>query len=492
MKKILLAFSALLFAVMSSAMPPMPSVSKLFDAAIKAGRAPASGYIFSDPSAGTTYSEVQNYASKNDYIILNKELKSVTRFGGVADMVVKVIFLPRLEAYDYMVEYAIEKITGESILYSSFSGKPKASFFSNIDGSFSNIRDNGFQYLSCHWSGNVVDGLIDGEGVGVNIWVDNGGTHFYIFSGNFKKGWDQNSKHPFCHFWNKDDMYWLKNINQIKQFWTADYTVGDFRGGVASFKAEGGYSGFINKTGKFVLTLGKYEIISEFPDVSSSGSYAVVKKQSDGLEWKVNSAGVLYEYSDNQVAILAAQKAEAERQAELKRQEEERQRILAEKKAAEEKRIAEAKMRAYKEKCKANTNINLWHIGDRLCYNFDEYRQGPLITATLESWNSDKSRALVKIVTSPSASANLDGESLSKNNRIWIPTHGGNWHLALDEEIERGIKEDRSRPGHTERYLKVCPYCDGKKGYKDSWRGWKTCERCNGLGVVEDERWVED
>ena len=183
------------------------------------------------------------------------------------------------------------------------------------------------------------------------------------------------------------------------------------------------------------------------------------------------------------------------------RAEEERQRLLAEKKKAEEKRLAEEKEAAILRSIEPNKNPKLWSKGCRLAYRYPEGKN--YIIATLEEWNENKTKVKVKIVASPGSSWTLKGESLEKNNTMWVSTHGEGWHLATDAEIEAAIKKDNSSKPNViykependncrhcnGRGKIICKRCDGKGKYTVN-EGWNyyftyTCDKCYGKGWQE-------
>ena len=162
--------------------------------------------------------------------------------------------------------------------------------------------------------------------------------------------------------------------------------------------------------------------------------------------------------------------------------------MLAEQKAAEEQRLAAAKEANLRQRIEANKNTRLWTRGSRLCYRYPSGNE--YVLATLEEWNSNRTKVKVKIVASPSATRTLNGDLLEKNNTMWVSARNEGWHLALDEEIEIALRNDESiRKQEPTRQVivqdersKDCPECNG--------RGVKPCSSCDATGIMTS--WFSD
>ncbi len=91
-------------------------------------------------------------------------------------------------------------------------------------------------------------------------------------------------------------------------------------------------------------------------------------------------------------------------------------------------------------KIKTNSNKALWKLGCKLC---NQTTNG-IICGVLNQWNENKTKVLVKILTSPGGS--YEGEQLTKNNTIWVSSSGKGWHLCLEDEIQTSLNNDNSNP----------------------------------------------
>jgi hypothetical protein len=117
-----------------------------------------------------------------------------------------------------------------------------------------------------------------------------------------------------------------------------------------------------------------------------------------------------------------------------------------------------------------NSNRALWKLGNKICLEYN----GDIICGTINQWNEDKSLAQIKIVTSPGGT--YEGESLSKNNLIWVSSSGKGWHLCLDDEIQKSLANDKSEKKTEPIFVpKTESYCSACGG-----RG--SCLECNGRG----------
>lgn len=423
------------------------------------------------------YCKAHNYLYNDDY-----KKKSIKVFGSGAETVAEFYFLPR----DLYIFYVFEWTDRQGVLVSSLKQKGSVYFYVPGDKSFIILND-------ALWSGNVVNGKIDGYGSGIFKKDD---KNYYYFTGKYKEGIPQgkvthrivNIDAGMWGYTKEESRKMGKNGHGIDFY---DIEIGNWNEGVATFRAPGNNKyGLVSVEGKYLgITLQPTypEFLSSFQD----GKIAVVK---DKKESYINKTGEFVGYTAKQKKIDADKKAEEDR----KKAEEERQRLLAEKKKAEEKRLAEEKEAAILRSIEPNKNPKLWSKGCRLAYRYPEGKN--YIIATLEEWNEDRSKVKVKIVASPGARWELKGEVLEKNNTMWVSTKNEGWHLATDAEIEAALKKDNSvyvpQPTVVTKYVqpedKSCPKCNGRgtvvcyncdgKGNLGKYRDWETCRTCNGKG----------
>ncbi len=203
---------------------------------------------------------------------------------------------------------------------------------------------------------------------------------------------------------------------------------------------------------------------------------------------KINN--VLQLQEEERLAAEQRAREEEERQAAIKREEEERQAAIK---------------REHERKITVNCNYKLWSKGDHICYVFPNgsYKD-KIACGTLEEWNENRTKAHIKIVTSPSNSLTYDGELLEKNNTFWISTQGTKWHLAIEGEFEKSLEYDDSKKSPDVIYVNNqsssdvrryndCSYCHGSGRLKclschgSGWDSWddKTCTSCRGQGTEQ-------
>lgn len=418
------------------------------------------------------FCKTHNYKWMKDY-----KTKEIPKFGDVATSVYKFYFLPKEEYFLYVFEWSDRSMTRSSDLKSTGT----VYFFDADANAFVCLRDNAF------WSGTVSDGLVQGTGAG--IWKKNDKV-FYYFQGTFKNGFPVGkAKYRIID----TDMNWWgyspRETNSAGKTGTGipfrEVELGEMQDGMALFryldngeKRQQGSElwGYVTKDGTIAIKQ-MYKTAEAF----SNGRAAVLNDKGEYVY--INKTGQFVDYTEKQKQIFADAKARED----AIKAEAERQRLLAEQKAAEERRLAEEKRQAYLNKIQPLKDKNRWQRGDRLCLEFG--RQGQYITGTLEEWNGNKSKCRIKIVTSPNGNMSYNGDILSKNNMIWIPTSGEGWHLALPEEIEEANRQDNSIPTQTIQNLAKCPSCGGHGGER-KYYGWQKCSRCDGTGFITESQTI--
>ena len=431
----------------------------------------------------TSICEQYGYLYREDYVT-----KDIDRFGDKAATVLKFWFLPKASYWRYVFEWTDRTSTKSE----SLEAKGSVWFFDvtqyNLSNKLSLLRD-------CYWSGNVVDGFIDGTGAGICQLND---ESFCYFSGQFRKGFPL-GRACFRKFvtkgtWGygpKEKLPDGSKSNGAAFHWIE---VGQMSDGMATFRYldNGGdragktsdLYGFVNENG-LVAIAPTYKEVHNFSD----GKAAVRNNKGEGVY--IDKVGQFVDYTEEQKIIFADAKAEEERI----KAEAEQQRLLAEQKAEEERKLAEEKRLAYLQKIQPLMDKNKWQIGDRLCLEFA--RQGQYITGTLEGWNPDRSKCKLMIVTSPGARVRYNGYNLEKNSLVWIPSSGDGWHKALPEELEAANRDDNSTYTNTISTLAKCPECNGKGYVEYTYTGWfgstgkgtRTCSRCEGTKfVMQDQK----
>ncbi len=165
--------------------------------------------------------------------------------------------------------------------------------------------------------------------------------------------------------------------------------------------------------------------------------YAILELDINKLESAKEAKRIDEVERQAEQARIAKAELEAQRKAEAEAQT---------KAEAEQAKIAQAQA-VRDSKIKANSNKALWKMGNKICNDVS----GGVVVGTLNQWNEDKSMAQIKVVTSPGGS--YEGESLTKNNLIWIKSSGKGWHLCLDDEIQTSLSNDNSSTNTTSTSL---------------------------------------
>ncbi len=436
-----------------------------------------------------------DFCKKNNYIWdENYETKQIAKFGDFATSVSNFKFIPESVFVYYVFDWTDRSSSGKI----SLKSKGTAYFFDPAANRFIRMED------SALWSGNIVDGFVDGTGAG--IWQKDK-THFYYFCGTFQKGFPV-GKAKFrivdteCGTWGYSPREKLPSGKYGDGTPFREVELGEMHEGMATYRyldnGEGHNQGKANELYGYVSQDGSIAITPTYRKALAfnGGRAAVLNDKEEDVY--IDKTGQFVDYTESQKKIFADEKA---RQDKIKA-DEEHERLLAEEKAAEEKRVAEEKRLAYLKKIQPLMDKSKWQRGDRLCLEF--VKQGRYITGTLEEWNGDKSKCRIKIVTSPNGNMSYNGDLLAKNNLIWIPTSGEGWHKALPEEIEAANAQDNSIPTQEIQQMAICPECGGQKYVERTTTDYffghaigsskKTlkCSRCDGTGFIMKSQTIKN
>lgn len=506
MKKILVFLAVLLLPVM------LFGQQKYIDCAMKKGNVPK-GQFRKVPDVGyflntgyvVWYCHYHGYEVRNIDTVLHykdKRLYTVKSFE----------ILPQDEVDEYIYTDKCEISSKPS--FDALSAIGNGWFFSKKEGEYLN---------DIKWSGTVQNGLINGKGIG----YCKKGKICYLVSGEFVAGFPKGEV-VFENYSYSD------NVDK-GLFWSTRITFGEMSDGMAWMKRSSDSKyGFVNSNGNYVVTdkyerviksfrNGRAEVVMNYGTTdnetncsSCSGRGAVagcstcggdgytgwsddvrcstcngtgahkcstcngkgrvkVKGAPINKEIVIDKNGRFVDYNDHQKAMDEAERIAAEN-AERARQ----QRIQDSLDRIEQLRLeAEAKKAELERLVAINCNHKLWSKGDHICYVLpDGYYEGKLTCGTLEEWNENRSKAQIKIVTSPSNSATYNGELLQKNNTFWISTQGTKWHLALEGEFEASLTYDNSVKGPDVIYRDNPSSSSGPKRYDD-------CSTCKGSGKIE-------
>ena len=444
---------------------------KLFREALSKGRGYRSYYeLVNETKKVVKAEDLINYCKSHGYLWeKDYKTKEISKFGDFSTSVYLFYFLPKNEFVNYVFDWTDRTNSNAGQL------KSKGSVY------FYNASTNTFDLLNntALWTGSVVDGFVDGKGAG--IWIKDG-THYYYFSGTFKRGFPLgNAKYRIVDTnvgsWGYSPREKLPSGKYGTGGPFREVEVGEMNDGRAVFRYldSGDASnkgsnlyGFVDQNGAVVIKPA-YKTAGPF----SNGRAAV---SNDKEEFYIDKNGNFVDHTPRQKKIYADAKAKED----SIKAEREREQLLAEQKAAEERRIAEEKEAALKKRIEANKNTKLWSRGCRLAYRYANGYE--YVIATLEEWNENRTKVKVKIVASPSATRTLNGDLLEKNNTMWVSAHNEGWHLALDEEISAALNNDNSvrriqAPSSSSSSSSSSNFCSKCGG-----RGVIQCWSCNGTG----------
>lgn len=455
--------------------------AKHFREALLRGRSYRKYYQFinDDKSKVITAETLKEFCRKHKFDYLEDyETKEVKRFGDFTTSVYKFHFVPESLWIDYVFEWTDRTEAKAGDLKSNGS----AYFFNPDVGGFVCLRDH------VRWTGTLTDGWVDGVGAGIYQLTDH---IFYYFSGIYQNGFPVGHARYRIIDTTKDGWEFSPREKQSTRLFGQgapfhEVVLGPMHEGMALFQyIDNGESrkegsqlyGYANQNGAIIIKP-TYQTASSF-----SGGKAIVQNEKEEFIY-IDKTGTFIDYTDRQKKLFDREKA---RQDSLNLAKE-RERILAEQKAAEEQRLAAAKEANLRQRIEANKNTRLWTRGSRLCYRYPSGNE--YVLATLEEWNSNRTKVKVKIVASPSATRTLNGDLLEKNNTMWVSARNEGWHLALDEEIEIALRNDESiRKQEPTRQVivqdersKDCPECNG--------RGVKPCSSCDATGIMTS--WFSD
>ena len=150
---------------------------KLFREALSKGREYRSYYeLVNETKKVVKAEDLISYCKSHGYLWNNDyKTKEIAKFGDYSTSVYKFYFLPKDEYVDYVFDWTDRTNSNAGQLIS----KGSVYFYNASTNSFDLLKNTAL------WTGGVVDGFVDGKGAG--IWIKDG-THYYYFSGAFKRG----------------------------------------------------------------------------------------------------------------------------------------------------------------------------------------------------------------------------------------------------------------------------------------------------------------
>jgi len=470
MKHLMLVLAAMLMPVM------LFGQQKLIENAMKNrqnGHFKGQFYGVRNTSEILLYKELQSYCEQNGLYHRGAEWKKVMDLNTITYFEI----LPMDEVDEFIYTDKCEFTSKPS--FDALFATGKGWFFTD---------DISVQLDNIKWSGTVRNGLINGYGTGYCKNLKD--QIYYFISGEFEDGFPKGEV-VFAVYEYKYEKSILKGV-----FLPTRITFGEMSDGMAWVKrALDKKYGFVSADGRYVATDKYVRVIQPF----RNGRAEVV--QIDGKEIIINKNCNFVGYTE----LQQGKDAEQHRLEEEKRLAEQR-RIQDSLDRIERARVEEERRRAeHERKIIVNCNYKLWSKGDHICYVFPNgsYKD-KIACGTLEEWNENRTKAHIKIVTSPSNSLTYDGELLEKNNTFWISTQGTKWHLAIEGEFEKSLEYDNSKKSPDVIYVNNqsssdvrryndCSYCHGSGRLKclschgSGWDSWddKTCTSCRGQGTEQ-------
>lgn len=231
--------------------------------------------------------KVKAYAQKNNLLLGKITNKEVGRFGDIATSVHTVEFLPPEEMQAYIIENILDKTISAAYM------KSKGAVLVTDNPS----KQQYFKWVNdALWSGNVVDGRIDGNGKG-GKQID--ATHYIAFEGSFRKGIPQGSVKFYSYQASSQYEYYNgnKRSNKNEKF-------GTMNDGMTWFIYHSRYDGygFIDENGRVVVP----PIYQTATDYSNGTALVVI----NNVRFDIDKQGIITGLSEGQRYVTIKQLAD--------------------------------------------------------------------------------------------------------------------------------------------------------------------------------------
>lgn len=326
---------------------------KFFEKALKNGRSSGSFYRAQiDSDKAVKENDIYKYAAEKNYIFRNITFQDVNRFGDKFRGVKSVDFLPRNEVPKIICEDKFKSL----ISYTEIVAKNKGSVFFWTGTSMFKF------YFGFYWSGNVLEGLVNGEGEG--FYFNEVNKSAFYFKGNFINGVLQGQGIFATYEYSYEDKFDIGNLS----FTTIN--IDNVYNDEMALLNLNGKKGFINKNMKDGIYPKYKEVLEGF----KNGQAVVINDQNE--EIIINKNGSFIGYTEKQKRIIE-QKRIADERERIERENRERERqILAEQRERERQIVAEKKRQQEEENRRLlienrRNQINNIEKGDIICYSED-------------------------------------------------------------------------------------------------------------------------
>lgn len=205
---------------------------KLFKEALERGKQPKDYYtLINEDNKSVDVEKLMNYCYKLNYTFKKDyKTKHIKKFGSSVETVAEFYFLPN----DLYIFYVFDWTDRKGVISSSLKQKGSVYFYVPSDNNFVVLND-------ALWSGNVVNGKIDGSGSGI---FQKDPKNYYYFSGTFKNGIPQGEvTHRIVNLdvsnWGYTSEEARKNNHRSGGIDYYNIKVGDWSEGLAYYTAPG-------------------------------------------------------------------------------------------------------------------------------------------------------------------------------------------------------------------------------------------------------------
>lgn len=379
--------------------------------------------VTNDDKKNISIEKLVNYCNKHNYLY-KKDYKTdkIKKFGSSVDIVSEFYFLPKL----YYPFYVFAWTDRKSVSHTSLTKNGSVYFYLPSENNFVILE-------RALWSGDVVDGMLDGTGSGIFKKDEN--TYLY-FSGQFKKGIPQGEIiHRIIDTntssWGYTKEEARKNNDRRGGIDYYSIEIGEWNEGLAPYRVPGNGNYGLLSSRDNTLSIAFPPTYSSFVTGYSNGKATVMKGNEEII---IDQQGNFIDYSakqkkQNQLRAEEKKKKElADRQAQIER---ERQAKEAEKRRVEKFRNARPGDRVYYSKDYVKYGMTLFGMPLEsnksytmriVCFveqNVDNGERLQIRVGSVESSRSD-------LYTTPE----IDGIKYKENDVLWIkPLNDNKWQI---------------------------------------------------------------